>query len=260
MSIITLTTDFGTADGYVGTMKGVILGINPRVRLIDISHHIAPQAVRQAAYVLSTAVPYFPVDTVHLVVVDPGVGSARRSIAVQTPAAFFVGPDNGVFSLVLDDERRTSSSIVHLTNPRYWRPEVSHTFHGRDIFAPVAAHLSRGVTLAELGVPVDDPVILPVLRPEHHADGSLTGHVLHTDHFGNVITDVPAQLLPEPDRLVVEVAGWRIVGLRPTYAATEPGELLALVGSDGLLEIAVREGSAAQELGVKVGDALVIRF
>jgi S-adenosylmethionine hydrolase len=247
-------------------MKGVILGIAPQARLVDVSHHIAPQAVRQAAYVLATAVPYFPAGTVHLVVVDPGVGSARRPIAVQTRTAFFVGPDNGVFSLVLGDEgrttkdeRRASPSIVHLTNQRYWRPEVSHTFHGRDIFAPVAAHLSRGVALTELGEPVDDLVILPILRPERHADGALTGHVLHADRFGNVITNVPAQLLPPPDRLVVEVAGRRIVGLRPTYAAAEPGGLVALVGSDGLLEIAVREGNAAQELAVKVGDAVVIR-
>jgi S-adenosylmethionine hydrolase len=278
MSIITLTTDFGTADGYVGTMKGVILGINPQARLIDISHHVVPQVIRQAAYILWTAVRYFPAGTVHLVVVDPGVGSARRPIAVQTPTAFFVGPDNGVFSLVLSNQQLADSrwqiadhclsaisyqlsaiTVVHLTNPRYWRPEVSHTFHGRDIFAPVAAHLSRGVALAELGEPIDDPVILPVLRPERRGDGSLTGHVLHTDRFGNVITDIPAQLLLEPDRWVVEVAGRRIVGLRPTYAAVEPGGLVALVGSDGLLEIAVREGNAAQVLGVKVGDPVVIR-
>jgi len=256
-ALITLTTDFGLEDGYVGTMKGVILGINPQAVIVDLSHEIAPQDVREAAYVLYTAYRYFPPRTVHLVVVDPGVGSERRAIALRTRQAVFVAPDNGVLSYVVAQEEILG--IVHLTNPRYWLAEVSTTFHGRDIFAPVAGHLSRGVPFSELGQPIHDIVTFPPSQPEARPDGTLVGHILHVDRFGNCITDVRAERLPAEGPLTVEVAGRRIAGLSPTYAAGEEGALMALIGSVGHLEIAVRGGSAAQTLGAKAGDEVIVR-
>jgi len=283
--IITLTTDFGTADGYVGTMKGVVLDIVPGARLVDISHEIAPQDVRQTAYVLYTAAPFFPRHTVHLVVVDPGVGSARRPIALRTPMGTFVGPDNGVFSYVMACE--PVEALVELADLRYRLPRVSHTFHGRDVFAPAAAHLAAGVPITALGPPVRDPVTFPPPRLEI-APGGITGEVLHTDHFGNVITSI-GELVWRRDELLLEpafrkaggrgqeaggvgpvwfrpaeatvvVSGQEIAGVYHTYAEVGPGEVLALVGSEGHLEIAVREGSAARRLGLRPGDPIVLRW
>ena len=279
--LITLTTDFGTSDGYVGTMKGVILGIVPDARLVDLSHEVVPQDIRAAAYVLYTAHRFFPSHTVHLVVVDPGVGGARRPIALRTPAGFFVGPDNGVFSYVMACE--PLEAAVALTDPRYRLPRVSHTFHGRDVFAPAAAHLAAGVPLTDLGPPLADPAVFPLPRLEIASHG-LAGEVLHVDRFGNIVTSV-AELTWAGDGLVftpafekargrmrdaerrivaantaVEMAGQEIAGVRRTYTEVEPGEMLALVGSSGHLEIAVREGSAAERLGVRPGDKVVLRF
>lgn len=283
--LITLTTDFGTADGYVGAMKGVILGIVPNARLVDISHEIAPQNVRQAAYVLYSTYLFFPPRTVHLVVVDPGVGSARRPIALRTPAGTFVGPDNGVFSYVRACE--PDELLVELAEPRYRLPRVSHTFHGRDIFAPAAAHLAAGVPITALGPLVRDPVTFPRPRLEVAPD-SVTGEVLHADRFGNVVTSI-GHLMWRGDELVLDpafqeagdrgrevgggehvcfkageatvlVAGQEIAGVRRTYAEIEPGETLALVGSAGHLEIAVREGNAARRLGLCPGDAVMLRL
>jgi len=276
--IITLTTDFGVADSYVGTMKGVMLGIAPAARLVDISHQIAPQNVRQAAYVLYAAYSFFPSHTVHLVVVDPGVGSARRSIGLRTPRGSFIGPDNGVFSYVMASE--PVEALVELADPRYHLAKISHTFHGRDIFAPAAAHLAAGVPTAELGPPVLDPITLPLPRMEI-ADQVITGEVLHTDHFGNVVTSIGRLLWNEDELLLVPVFGEtgdgeqvrfrayaavvtameeEIAGICRTYAEVKPGEMLALVGSSGHLEIAVREGNAAQKLGLHLGDPVVLRL
>lgn len=268
MRIITLITDFGQADGYVGTMKGVILGIAPEARIVDISHDIEPQNVRQAAYVLSTAAPYFPPGTIHVVVVDPGVGSARRPIAVRTERAYFVGPDNGVFSYALagmwtmsqlpSNQLRASSfelpvTVIHLDQPKYWLPTISQTFHGRDIFSPVAAHLAAGVPFGALGTLITDPVTFPLPQPERLPDGSIRGEVLHADRFGNLITDIPMSWLATSEAWIFEIAGRRIEGLSATYATARRGALVALPGSEGLLEIAVREGSAAETLGVGAG-------
>lgn len=261
--IIALTTDFGLEDGYVGTMKGVILGINPEVAIIDLSHRIAPQDVRQAAYVLAAACPRFPPGTIHVVVVDPGVGSERRAIALETPTARFVAPDNGVLSYILaglgSNESGTippGCQAVHLNNPRYWLAEVSSTFHGRDIFAPVAAHLSLGVPLEELGEHIEEVVLFPTPRPELRADGMLVGHVIHIDRFGNLITDVKGRSLRPGS--IIEVRGREIQGVSRTYADVKEGELLALIGSSGHLELSVRDGSAAQELEARVGDEVVV--
>jgi S-adenosylmethionine hydrolase len=276
--IVTLTTDFGTADGYVGTMKGVILSVVSGARLVDISHEIRPQDIRQAAYVLYTAYPFFPPHTVHLVVVDPGVGSARRPVALRTPSGTFVGPDNGVFSYVM--AREPVEARVELVDPRYRLPQVSHTFHGRDIFAPAAAHLASGLPIGALGPPVSDPVTFPPPRLEV-SPADVIGEVLHADHFGNVITSIGLlawsddELSLEPafggvgrgrrvhfraDGAVVAVAGQEIAGVHRTYAEVAAGEALALVGSEGHLEIAVREGSAARSLGLRPGDAVVLRL
>ncbi len=256
-SIITLTTDFGTEDPYVGIMKGVILGIAPEATIVDLSHGVPPQDVRRASFLISSAVPYFPPGTIHVVVVDPGVGSERRPIALQTQRASYVAPDNGVLTLVL--HREPATRIVHLTNARYWLPMVSATFHGRDVFAPVAAHLARGVPLDELGEPIDEIVTLPLLQPTCQADGSIVGHIQHIDHFGNCITDIPAEMVASTASITVEVAGHRIHGLAPTYAAVAPGNLVALIGSAGYLEVAIREGNAARQLGIEVGERVVIR-
>ena len=267
--VIALTTDFGQADGYVGTMKGVILGICPRAEMVDVSHEIRPQAVRQAAYVLHTAAPYFPAGTVHLVVVDPSVGTARRPIVVQTERATYVAPDNGVLSLVLAQD--PARLAVHLTasataaTARYCLPEISATFHGRDIFAPAAAHLASGVDPHCMGdlLPLSDLVTLSALHPKPQADGSWQGEILHVDRFGNLVTNYQFPMTSEqyanPDlHFAVEAGGEWVVGLSRTYADVAPGELVAYVGSSGYLEVAVREGNASVRLDVDVGDPVQI--
>lgn len=262
--LITLTTDFGTRDGFVGIMKGVMLRINPDVRLVDITHDIAPQNIEQAAWVLASAVPYFPPETIHLVIVDPGVGSARRAIAAQSGDTFFVGPDNGIFSSVLPPASfvfppSSPVTVVHLTNRAYWLPRVSTTFHGRDIFAPVAAHLSLGVPLAALGTPIADWVQLPLERATRRGD-HITGRVVYIDRFGNAITNIGEEMLEGLDRarLVVQVGAHALRGIHATYADASPNDALALVSSTWRVEIAVREGNAAQTLGIRIGDAVSI--
>ena len=257
MSLITLTTDFGLADSYVGVMKGVILGIDPTAAVVDISHDIAPQDVREAAYVIYTAYPYFPPDTVHVVVVDPGVGGQRRAIALWAAQACFVAPDNGVLSYVL--AREGMGEAVSLTNSRYHRPTVSHTFHGRDIFAPVAAHLARGVPLTELGEPLTEIATFALPQPQVLPDGVVVGHVLHIDRFGNLILDVREGDFSLGEGLVLEVAGRHIQSLGRTFTDVPAGELVTYIGSSGHLEIALREGDVAQSLGIKRGHKILLR-
>ncbi len=268
--VITLLTDFGRADGYVGTMKGVILGICPQAALVDISHEIVPQAVQQAAYVLSRAVPYFPHGAVHLVVVDPGVGTGRRPIIVQTDCATYVAPDNGVLTLALAQD--PAQTAVGLTEPRYQLSPVSATFHGRDIFAPAAAHLAAGVHPQDMGkpFPVSDLFTWPLSRPTRQGDTSWLGQVLHIDRFGNLITNIPCSLdrdqciLAESELPIacagisVTIAGTRIVGLSRTFAEADVHQLLAYVGSGGSLEIAMRDGNAAAQLGAAVGEPVQV--
>ncbi|UCC86267.1 MAG: SAM-dependent chlorinase/fluorinase [Anaerolineales bacterium] len=255
MPIITLTTDFGLADGYVGTMQGVILSIAPKATLVDLSHQVPAQDIRAGAFVLYQAVPFFPPDSIHLVVVDPGVGSQRRAVAIRTSQGTFVAPDNGVLSYVL--AATDDYEAVSLTNPAYQMPQISTTFHGRDIFSPAAAHLANGTPMSELGPQAINLVRLPLSTPEFSPGGGLTAHVMHVDHFGNLILDVTADALEE--EITLELAGHRIQGMSRTFADVAPGKLVAYVGSSrDHVEIAVRDGDAAQELGVSVGDQVLI--
>ena len=277
LPIITLTTDFGLTDSYVGTMKGVMLSIAPQARLVDITHRISPQNVRQTAYVLYTAYRFFSSQAIHLVVVDPGVGGARRPIAVRLSHGTFVGPDNGVFTYVMAEE--SVEGVVELSNPRFHLSSVSQTFHGRDIFAPAAGHLASGVRLDELGTALSDPVTLPLPRLEMDSH-RIRGEVLHTDHFGNVITSIgrllwrgsALSLVPafqerseerahlQAEDAVVAAGDREIRGLNRTYADVAPGDLLTLVGSTGHVEIAVREGSGAERLDLHPGDPVELRW
>jgi hypothetical protein len=273
--LITLTTDFGSRDAYVGAMKGVMLGIEPQAQFVDITHAIPPQDVRHTAYVLWSALPYFLESTVHLIVVDPGVGTTRRAIASQTPWGWVVGPDNGVFSYVWASA--PPSGIVSLNNPRYHRGEISRTFHGRDIFAPAAAHLAAGVALENLGDAIDDPVRLPTPTFAVGSD-RIQGEVIAVDHFGNVVTSI-GQFNWVDDRLTLDAvfgdvdgltlntsrsrvfAGGRAIGpIRSTYGGVARGESLALIGSTGMLEVAVNQGHGATVLGLGVGDPVEIRI
>jgi S-adenosylmethionine hydrolase len=251
--VITLTTDFGLADAYVGTMKGVILGICPEATLVDLSHQVPPQDVRAGAFAVAVAAPYFPDGTVHLVVVDPGVGSERRAVAVQTDRWIFVAPDNGVLSLALAGESLVRA--VELADPRYRLPAASATFHGRDIFAPAAAHLARGASLADFGPPVTHLVSLSWPPPEPQRDGSLLVWVLHIDRFGNIVLNLRSEDVAgwPRDQTAFEIAGRQVVGLHQTFADVLPGKPVAYVGSSGYVELGVRNGSAAAEWGIEAG-------
>lgn len=250
--VITLTTDFGFQDSYVGVMKGVILSIAASVTLVDGTHDIPPQDIRSGSFHLACLWPYFPRDTIHIVVVDPGVGTARKAVAVQTPRGIFVGPDNGVLAPALcaqgalDEHtgRVLDALAVSLTNEQFHLPAVSNTFHGRDIFAPAAAHLSNGVPLRDLGPPVQRLELgsAPALVAN---SGMLLGSVQHVDRFGNLITNVPASRVPA--RAVIRVGNVVIAGLSSSY---QQSDIVALIGSSGYLEIGVRNGDAASVLGI----------
>ena len=258
---LTLTTDFGTQDAYVAAMKGVILERCPDARLVDVTHQVAPQDVMEAAFVLRQAVPFFPDETVHLVVVDPGVGTERRPVALRAGNRFFVGPDNGLFSLVLDDE--TPDALVVLDAAEYWRtPEPSTTFHGRDIFAPAAAHLAAGRPLADLGTPAEELQPLRWALPITDEQG-IQGWTVHVDRFGNCITNIPHALFEEhrDGRAVKCYAGGTILsGVAPTYGAVAEGEPLLVFGSSGFLEVAVSGGNASKLLGVQKGESVNVVF
>lgn len=248
MPAITLITDFGLQDGHVGAMKGAMRSIAPHAELVDISHDIPPQDIRHGGFVLMTAYAYWPSDTIHVIVVDPGVGTMRRAIAVQTGAGTFVAPDNGVLSYVL--AREEPSAAVALTNAAYWRHPVSPSFHGRDIFGPAAAHLANGVPLGELGesLATEGLVTFAVPTPHRHLDGHITVHVQHIDRFGNCTTDMPGEWLQASAQWRVEVKGHAINRIEKTFGDVAPGEPVVLVDSTGFVAIAVRNGNAAQRM------------
>ncbi|MFM8319558.1 MAG: S-adenosyl-l-methionine hydroxide adenosyltransferase family protein [Chloroflexota bacterium] len=259
MTIITLTTDFGLKDGNVGVMKGVIGGIAPAAQLIDLSHLISAQNVAEAALIIHRAVPYFPAGAIHVVVVDPGVGTARRPLAARLGDQYYVGPDNGTLTRWLQrvEQEGASSAFVHLDRRQYWLPVVSHVFHGRDIFAPCAAHLAAGVALEALGTPVSDPLRLELPQPQRTPTGWLA-QVIHADHFGNLSTNLYAEHLTGQTVASVRLGGERIDGLVDTFGQRPPGALVALFGSTGNLIVSVVNGSAAQRLDVRPGDAVEV--
>ena len=255
LSFISLTTDFGLKDGNVGVMKGVIWGIAPKAQIADLSHQITPQNVPEAALILARSAPYFPAGSIHLVVVDPGVGTERRPIAGRLEEHYFVLPDNGVLTIMLEraEQGQWPVEIVHLDQPQYWLPVVSNVFHGRDIFAPVAGHLAAGVPLGRLGTPIHDPVRLQLPQPERTRHG-LRGEVIHLDHFGNISTNIRREHLDEARSVTVSLCGVKIRGLRRTFGENPPGTLIALYGSTGNLIISEVNGNAAQRLGANTGD------
>lgn len=256
--IITLMTDFGTSDHYVGVMKGVILNINPQVQIVDITHTIPPQDVHAAAFLIDSAYRYFPTGTIHVIVVDPGVGSERQAIVCQTETGYFVCPDNGILTHILHDEEQVRTVTVE--NSAYFLPQVSNTFHGRDIFAPVAAHLSCGVPIDKIGSPVAPPVQLPLLTPQV-MDKAIIGQVIWIDSFGNLVTDISHEILDslgERNSVVICAGSAKIDHLNCSYAESAVGEALAIVGSFNRLEISINQGNAAQTLGLKRGDTITI--
>jgi S-adenosylmethionine hydrolase len=251
--LITLTTDFGLGSPYVAQIKGVILSICRNADLIDLTHAIAPQNIREGAVVLADTTGSFPPGTIHLAVVDPGVGTARRLIYAQIGGQRFVTPDNGLVSLIA--RRTLPERIIAIENPAWWLPNPSRTFHGRDILAPVAAHLACGVDPAELGPPSDRLVSLDCARPVK-SGANIRGEILYVDSFGNLITNITREeisALGDLARVVIDCAGRTIFGLVPTYGAARPGEVVALFDSQDRLEIAVACGNAARQLGAQAG-------
>lgn len=257
--LITLTTDFGYTDPFVGIMKGVIFSINPQAQIVDLNHGIPAHDVMAAALVLRYAAPYFPRGTIHVVVVDPGVGSARRPLLIESEGSYFIGPDNGVLSLVM--EGKEAPRVFHLSNPRYQLQPSSSTFHGRDIFAPTSAYLSLSMAAEQFGEIIDQFVrlFLPIVL---ETEKSLTGEVVYIDGFGNLSTNIEAadltKRLGEPLRITLR--NLSIFGPAANYAAVKPGEYVALINSWGLLEIAVSQGSARQRSGAVVGDKVQVTW
>jgi len=271
--VLAFTTDFGSSDGYVAAMKGVALGIAPDLTLVDVTHDVPRHDIAHGAFVLGSVYRYFPAHTVNVAVVDPGVGTSRKSVALVTPAGSFCAPDNGLLSYVLNDhlaadrarfESAEFGTLVtvpvpdgceafEISNPAYRLEPVSDTFHGRDIFTPAAAHIATGLDPKRLGEPLRELTLLNLFTLELSKD-SVAGRVIHVDRFGNAVTNIPASQLTQGD-VVVEIADTTIHGLSATFADAEG--LLALIGSHGYLEIAENLGSAAHSLGIGVGDTVV---
>ena len=264
--IITLTTDFGLRDGTVGAMKGIILDICPEAQVVDVAHDIPAHDVVAGALTLEAAVPYFPKGTIHVAVVDPGVGSARQAVALQTPLCSFVGPDNGIFELVWKSAESNfglgNMKAVKLSERDFFLKKISPTFHGRDIFAPVAAHLARGTPIGKLGPPATRLQRLGIAETTPLKGGGLQGVVLAFDHFGNAITSIGSEELSSlgsADGLQVTLGRRAIGPLRRTFADVEPGEPLAYIGSTDRLEIAARNQPLRDMLGVETGETVTVR-
>jgi S-adenosylmethionine hydrolase len=255
-AIITLTTDFGEDSPYVAAMKGVILGTNPAARIVDLSHQIPPQDVKHAAFFLAECIPYYPPGVIHVIVVDPDVGSERALLYVEIDGHRLLAPDNGCWTLLKGQTRR----VVRLVEPKYWRSEISNTFHGRDILAPVAAHLSLGVNPALLGPEVENWEKLEMPTPSRLAD-RVAGEVIFVDRFGNLITNIPAALVEKPPTHLV-FSGTECPDFVWTraYSDTKTGQLLALISSGGYVEVAVAQGSAAERLGARTGVPVTFRW
>ncbi len=256
-TLITLTTDFGTGSPYVAAMKGAILSINPMARLVDLCHEVPPQNVRHAAFFLASVVPYFPKETIHVVVVDPGVGSERALLYIEMAGQRLLAPDNGCWtSLELEGE---PPRVLRLTESRFWRAKVSATFHGRDILAPIAGHLSLGLLPDFLGPPTNEWVRLEEKATTLLEEG-INGEIVHVDRFGNLVSNVPEALLGQPERFRIWIGETEVVYWVRTYADADEGTLVALLSSIGTLEIAVVRGNAAQQLQVGIGALVMVRW
>jgi S-adenosylmethionine hydrolase len=265
MPVISLLTDFGDQDAYAAIMKGVILSINPQATIVDITHRIGPQDVRRAAYLIAHAFDYFPKETIHIIVVDPGVGGSRAIVALRKQGHTFLAPDNGVLTLLLDDD--TVDTAFRVENSKYFLEPVSHTFHGRDIFAPVGAHLTLGLSLAQIGPRTDTSTLerLDLPKTQTTSDGGLLGAIVAIDRYGNLITNLDWNAIKwhysvkVSGKYLVGVGKHNLTGLYRTYGDVGPGKPLALVGSHGCLEISVNRGNAAEYFGAKINAPVVVR-
>jgi S-adenosylmethionine hydrolase len=254
--MITLTSDFGLKDPYVAEMKGVILTINPQATIIDVTHCVEKFDIRVGAFVLASAAPYFPKDTIHLAVIDPDVGTERRAILIQTKRSFFVGPDNGV--LMLAAQNQGIEHLYEISNPKFMLPKVSNTFHGRDVFAPAAAHLNKGIKPSEFGPEITEAAT-PKFASVERRNSSLIGEVWHIDDFGNIITNISQKDMPQNRVVNVKLPGvLQNISFGKTYAQAKSHEPLALIGSHGFLEIALNQGNAAEKFHAKAGDKIEV--
>jgi S-adenosyl-L-methionine hydrolase (adenosine-forming) len=259
MPIITLMTDFGIKDGNVGVMKGVIWNICPGAQIADLSHMVGAQNIREAGLVLARSAPFFPKDTVHVVVVDPGVGTKRRPMAARIGDWYYVGPDNGTITLLLERAKQENwiREFFELDKAQYWLPKISFVFHGRDIFSPVAAHLANGAALNELGTVFSDPILIQLPQPKPTEAGWL-GEIIHIDHFGNLASNIRVENLgdeiKQKEKIIVRFNKIVINGMVDTFGERPEGDVIALLGSTGNLIVSVVNGNAAAKLGGKVGD------
>lgn len=264
MPLITLLTDFGLADEYVGLMKGVILSINPLAKIIDLTHQIDPQDIVQAAYTIKSSYKYFPKGTIHLLVVDPGVGTCRSVIALEKDGHIFLAPDNGLLTLLINDKK--DDFIISVDNSKYFLKNISRTFHGRDIFAPVAAHITKGVKLHEMGSPIDKKKLakIKIPVPSTLSDGGIKGSIIFIDHFGNLITNIDTDFLkkninPKKNNNIKIILGnKKIQGLSNNYKSVNMQSPLAIIGSKGYLEVSVNCGNAKQYFTAEKGDEVRI--
>lgn len=263
MKIITILTDFGLEDGYPGVMKGVIYTIAPDVKIVDISHKVPPQNIYRGARILERSYSYFPAETIHIAVVDPGVGTQRRPMAAKIGDHYFVGPDNGLFTFPIVEAKKKNliCECVELNQPDYWLENVSHVFHGRDIFAPIAAHLANGVPLYNLGRPIIDPVLLNLPQPQFMSN-QIMGEIVDIDHFGNLSTNIPGDWITQfpPAQLSFVFKDIMIQGLNKTFGERLPGQWVAFIDSDNYLAIAVVNGNAASTANCEVGTPITVTF
>ena len=277
--VITLLTDFGNQDAYVGIMKGVIAGINPFANIVDICHSISPQDIFSGAYLLYTSYKYFPRKTIHVVVVDPGVGSRRNIICVETKNYFFLAPDNGILSFIVQEERL--KSIIRVTNSKYFLPSLSSTFHGRDVFAPVAAHLSLGVRSQKMGIKINQLKQLDMPKPVHKKAGQVEGQIIYIDRFGNLISNITKEylvkrvggqksdackkaskekILSQRDTMETTIEKKKIIALSKNYTDVNAGEPLVLIGSAGFLEVSINQGNAQRYFKADKGSKIIIEI
>lgn len=260
-SVISITTDFGTSDYDAGVLSGVILSIAPKTRISVLTHDVTPFNILEGAVILSRCTPYFPDNSIHVAVVDPGVGTKRRGLAARLGKQIFVGPDNGLCTLMVDAAHEADLPVefYSLDDPQYWMPNATHIFHGRDVFAPVAAHIAAGVPLKAFGAPVVDPVLLKLPIPSRTANG-WHGTLLHVDHFGNLTSNLTTAHLEGRTNFTVQIQGSTITNLTHTYGAAQPGSLICLIDDSGCLEIAVSQGSAENRLKAGVGTEFDLVF